>query len=116
MCRCGPLPDTTRAMRLDDVRKLALAMPDVVEAKSYGTPAFKVRGKLLARIREEGVLVVVTEPDAKEALIASNSRVYFKVPHYDGYDMVLVRLPRVKPGELRDRSVAARSLTSTTAT
>jgi hypothetical protein len=35
----------------DTVRQLALALPEVTEGTSYGTPAFHVRGKLLARLR-----------------------------------------------------------------
>ena len=41
-------------MTFDDVRKIALALDHVEESTSYGTPAFKVRGKLVARLREDG--------------------------------------------------------------
>lgn len=40
----------------DTVRRLALALPGVEEGVSYGTPAFRVRGKLLARLREDGIV------------------------------------------------------------
>ena len=36
-------------MTFDDVRKIALAWPEVEDGTSYGTPALKVRKKLLAR-------------------------------------------------------------------
>ena len=36
-------------------------MPSAEEAVSYGTPSFKVRGKLFARLREDGTLMVKTE-------------------------------------------------------
>lgn len=36
------------------VRRLALAFPAVEEETSYGTPAFRVCGKFLARLREDG--------------------------------------------------------------
>jgi hypothetical protein len=83
------------------VTKLGLRLPEVEESTSYGTPALKVKGKLVARLREEdGTLAVYTEE--KEALLASGSEVFTTTPHYDGYPMVLVRLPKVKEAELRE--------------
>jgi hypothetical protein len=41
------------------VRKIALALPGVEAGTSFGTPAFHVRGKFLARLREDGETLVV---------------------------------------------------------
>ncbi|WP_376698644.1 hypothetical protein [Bradyrhizobium aeschynomenes] len=41
-------------MTFDDVRALALAWPEVEDGTSYGTPALKVRKKLLTRLKEDG--------------------------------------------------------------
>ena len=42
----------------DDVRRLAMALPEVTERTSYGTPAFYVAGRIFARLHEDpGVLV-----------------------------------------------------------
>ena len=38
----------------ETVRRLALGFPGVEEGTSYGTQAFRVRGKFLARLREDG--------------------------------------------------------------
>jgi hypothetical protein len=43
----------------ETVREIALALPGVEEGTSYGTPAFRVRGKFLARLREDGETLVV---------------------------------------------------------
>ena len=43
----------------DDVRKLALAWPEVEDGTSYGTPALKVRKKLLVRLKEDGDSLVM---------------------------------------------------------
>lgn len=40
-------------MTFDDVRKMALAWPEVEDGSSYGTPALKVRKKMLARLKED---------------------------------------------------------------
>src|SRR5579859_4383572 len=79
-------------MTFETVRELALALPEVVEGTSWGTPAFKVRKKLIARIREEGILVVIIDLADKEFLIRSDPEVHFTLPHHDGYGAVLVRL------------------------
>jgi hypothetical protein len=85
----------------DTVRELALALPEVEETTSYGTPSFKLRRKMLARLREEGdVLVVRIDIADKEFLIDSRPDVYFTLPHYDGYAAVLVRLPAIGREEL----------------
>jgi hypothetical protein len=59
-----------------------------------------LRKKLLARLREEGVLVVMIDLDDKEFLIRTKPAIYFSTPHYDGYPAVLVRLDSVKAHEL----------------
>jgi hypothetical protein len=37
----------------DTVRRIALDLPQVEEGTSYGTPALKVKGKLIVRLRED---------------------------------------------------------------
>lgn len=86
----------------ETVRRLALALPETAEGTSYGTPAFRVRGKFLARLREEGVLVVKVGHDAQEALIRMQPESYFITPHYAGSAAVLVRLEAISDDELRD--------------
>ena len=87
----------------DDARELALALPETVEKPSYGMPGFRVREKLFARIREEGVLVLWCESiEEKEFLIEGDPEKFFTVPHYDGYPHVLVRLEAVDREELAE--------------
>src|ERR1700709_1293819 len=87
----------------DDVRELALALPETIEKPSYGTPGFRVRDKLFARIREEGVLVIWCESlEEKDFLIEGDPEKFFTTPHYDGYTNVLVRLKAVDREELAE--------------
>jgi hypothetical protein len=87
-----------------DVRAAALALPATTEKPSYGTPGFRVKDKLFARIREEGdVLVVWCEDEGeKAAMIASEPEKYFTLPHYDGHPMVLVHFRAIGKAELRE--------------
>ena len=86
----------------ETVRQLALALPEVGEGTWFGTPAFRVRGKSFARLREEGdILVVKVDIGYQEALIQTQPDTYFITPHYAGHPYVLVRLPNVDGEEVR---------------
>ena len=83
------------------LRKLALSFPGVEEGTSYGTPAFRVRKKLLARIHDAtGSLVLLTKIDEKESLLAADPKVFHTTPHYDGHGAVLIRLDRIDRRDL----------------
>jgi len=90
----------------DDVRRIALALPETGEKASYhGSPSFTVKGKSFLRIRSEaeGALVCfVADLDEKDALLASDEATFFTTPHYDGHPTVLVRLEAVGLDELAE--------------
>ena len=92
----------------DTVRQLALALPGVVEGTSYGTTAFKVRGKLLARFHQDGdSLAIKVEYAAREVLMGANPRTYYITDHYRCWPWMLVRIANVDPEELRGLLEAA---------
>ena len=85
------------------VRRLALAFPGVEEGRSYGTPGFRVRGKFLARLWEDGMtLVVKCGDDERDFRMKADPETFFVTDHYRGYPTVLVRLGRVTEDDLRD--------------
>jgi hypothetical protein len=100
----------TRAARkidFDAVRRIALELPEVEESTAYGSPAFKVRGKLLACIpvnksAEPESLGVRIDFEQRAELVATAPDVYYFTGHYANYPMVLVRLFRIHPDALRD--------------
>ncbi len=60
-------------MTFEAVRKIALGMEGVEEATSYSTPAFKVKGTMIARLRDDiGALVVRMRIEDREQLIAED--------------------------------------------
>jgi len=85
-------------MTFDDVRKLALAWPEVEDGTSYGTPALKVRKKMLVRLKEDGdSLVMPSVPlDEREMLVEREPKIFYFTDHYRDYPMVLVRLSKAK--------------------
>ena len=102
----------------DDVRALALALPEVGERTSRGHPEWRVRDRLFvwerplrrADLAHLGDRAPDTPPlgawvpdlGVKEALLASEPDLFFTTPHFDGYPMVLARLDALDPGELRE--------------
>jgi hypothetical protein len=81
----------------ETVREIALALPGVEEGPCYGTPGLRVRGKLFARLWEDGeTLVLKVGFDAREMLMAANPETFYITDHYAGYPYVLVRLPKVR--------------------
>ena len=91
------------AVTFEQVRKMALKMDGVEDAKSYGTAAFKVRGNLMARLKEDGeTLVLATTFEEREGLMAEEAETYFITDHYLNYPWVLVRLKRVKAEAMRE--------------
>jgi len=87
----------------EDVRDLALALPEAEESTSFRKPAYKVAGKAFAweSPHERGALVLRCDALELPFILASNPDAFYVTPHYDGYPMVLVRLEAI------DREVLA---------
>ena len=99
-----------------DVRRIALKLPETVEAPDRF--AFSVRHKhklkgfawvWMERItlrkprvpQPKVVAISVASLDDKEFLLALDPEKFFTEPHYNGFPAVLVRLPAVSAAELR---------------
>ncbi len=88
----------------EDLRRVALSLPATTEKPSYGTPGFRVRDKLFARVKEDGASMAVfcADESEKAALIESEPDRFFTTSHYDGRAMVLVRFAALDVAELTD--------------
>src|SRR5919112_4775198 len=102
----------------DDVRRLALAMPEAEERVSRDMRQWRVKEKLFVweRPLRRSDLEALGDaaPDgpilgarvehlvAKEALLADDPDVFFTTPHFDGYPAVLVRLDKISAAELEE--------------
>ena len=100
----------------DDVRRIALALPETTEQPSRGIPQWRVRDKgfvwerplrradveALGPAAPEGPILAARVADlgVKEALLASDPAVFFTTPHFNGYPAILVRLDRIAVAEL----------------
>jgi hypothetical protein len=79
-----------------EVSKVGRALPGVIESTSYGTPALKVDGKLLARLKEDGeTLVLRMDFVNRDLLLRAEPDLFFLTDHYLNYPSILLRLKQV---------------------
>jgi hypothetical protein len=84
-----------RGVTGNDVVALALELPAVEVGSAYGTPALRVRGTFMGRLREDGeTLAIRCDLEERPLLIDAHPGVLFITPHYETWPMVLVALPR----------------------
>ena len=84
--------------------KIAERFPGTELSTSYGTPALKVKGKFMARLRTEaeGWLAIKCDFVDREILLQAAPHVFHLTPHYQNYPMVLVDLGAIDEGALRE--------------
>jgi len=107
----------------DDVRRIALALPETSEVLSRDLRQWRVKDKLFVwerPLRRSDLAALGDDaPDgpilgarvehlgAKEALLADDAGVYFTTPHFDGYPAILVQLDRIGAEDLDEVIVEA---------
>ncbi len=89
------------------LQHLTKDLPGVETGTSYGTPALKVAGKLLMRIKDAETLVLMAALDEKERLIEMAPDIYYETDHYTGWPALLVRAAAIGDEELRLRLAEA---------
>ncbi len=107
-----------------DVRRIALKLPGTSEeVRSSGMSAWIVNKKFFAWERPlrradlealgerapTGPILGVRTADLemKDVLLASDPKVFFTTPHFDGYPAVLIRLATISTSQLKDVIVEA---------
>ena len=105
---------TKKRITFETVRKIGLALPDVEEGTSHGSPALKVRGKMFTcvpihRSAEADSLAIRLDFAQRDELIAAEPGIYYLPAHYVNYPVVLVRLSRLHEDTLRDLLAMSRS-------
>jgi hypothetical protein len=90
-------------MHYADIVRLGLAFPGTETGTSYGTAALKVRGKLLARLKEDGETLVLCAvyPEERALLIEMAPAVFHVTAHYERYPTMLIHLGAVDPIQMR---------------
>jgi hypothetical protein len=106
-------------MTIDDVARLALALPEAAEGERHGHRCWQVNGKVFAWERgfskadikrfgtepvPEGSILAVSVADLseKEAVLAANPKAFFTIEHFNNYPAILIQLKKVSAKPLRD--------------
>ena len=97
----------------DDVRRVALALPGVIEIDSDGFD-FRVAGQGFVwsyperrpgqprLIRTDIAVLYVGDEAEKQALLLGEPTLFFTAPGYDGWPLVMLRLAEVDAGRLAE--------------
>jgi hypothetical protein len=90
----------------DDVRRIALSLPETSEQASYGgRPSWRTKQRMftwLPDVEPEVLVVWVDSEEEKHALIAAEPQKFSTTPHYDGHPIVLVDLAAVDVDEVAE--------------
>lgn len=84
--------------------RIATSLPGTEVSTSYGTPAVKVRGKLMSRWRTEaeGALAIRCDFLDRQILLQAEPEVFFLTEHYRDYPMILMRMEKASAGTMLD--------------
>ena len=97
----------------DDVRRVALALPGVIEIDSDGFD-FRVAGQGFVwsyperrpgqprLIRTDIAVLYVGDEAEKQALLLGEPALFFTAPRYEGWPLVMLRLAEVDAGRLAE--------------
>jgi hypothetical protein len=86
------------------VCEIARKLPGVEDSSSYGTPALKVKGRFMCRLRTEaeGALAIRCDFLDRQILLQADPETFFVTDHYADYPMILVRLEKIRLSALPD--------------
>jgi hypothetical protein len=91
-----------RKLSLPAIRRVVVALPGVEEGTSYGTPAWRHKGKLLARLHQDGKsLVLNIGHQTRDHLLQADPGTFFVTDHYRSSAMFLVRLDKITASDLK---------------
>jgi len=91
-----------RKLSLSAIRRAVIALPGIEEGTSYGTPAWRHKGRLLARLHQDGKSIVLKVGNqTRDHLLQADPETFFVTDHYVGYPMVLARLDRLSAADIK---------------
>jgi hypothetical protein len=92
----------TRKLPLAVIRRTVSALPGIEESTSYGTPAWRHKGKPLARLHQDGRSIVLkVGNETRDHLLQADPQTFFVTDHYIGYPMVLAHLDKLSATDLK---------------
>ena len=90
-----------RKLSLPAIRRAVIALPGIEEGTSYGTPAWRRKGKLLARLHQDGESIVLNiGRETRDHLLQADPATFFVTDHYRSSAMFLARLDKLTASDL----------------
>jgi hypothetical protein len=97
-----------RKLSLAVIRRTVSALANVEEGTSYGTSAWRHKGKLLARLHQDGESIVLKVcNETRDHLLQADPQTLFITDHYIGYPTMLARLDRLSAADLKKLLIRA---------
>lgn len=85
----------------DDMRRLALSLPETFEQPAWGFPTFRVAGgKVFAGLNPDYGPGIAIDREARRELVAAEPKKFYWVPHDERYNFFRVRLEALDVDEL----------------
>ncbi|MEU5682985.1 hypothetical protein DEJ48_04705 [Streptomyces venezuelae] len=87
----------------DDVRRIALALPETVEKVAWSMPTFRVAGKMFVTVPDDETSFAVRCPKVeRDELVLAEPDKFWVAAHEAGSAWVRVRLAALDTDELKD--------------
>jgi hypothetical protein len=88
----------------EDVRRIALSLPDTTEKIAWNMPTFRVAGKMFVTVPEEETSIAVRCPkEERDELVLAEPEKFWVADHEAGFAWVRARLAALESeDELRD--------------
>lgn len=88
---------------LDDIRRMALALPEAYEADHHGVPSFRVGKKIFCTLRlDEPKMMLKLDPEDQRNVVEDSPEAIWPVPGYWGQKgSTFLRYDRLDPERTR---------------
>lgn len=86
-----------------DIQQLALGLPETTEKLAWGNPAFYVKDRMFAAIRQDGKTVAISFPREERAIyLVTDPKTFPDLEHFKDYDYMAINMKYIKRGELEE--------------
>ena len=87
---------------VDQLREIALSLPETSEKAAWGMPTFRVRNKVFAAVNPKHGIGIPISREERAELVAGEPEKFYWMSHDENYDFMRLRLEAIDPVELRE--------------
>jgi hypothetical protein len=86
----------------DDVREIALALPETTEKAAWGMPTFRVRNKIFASLSPSHGPGIRISQEERSGLVRADPAKFYWTDHDAKFGMMRLHLEAIETDELRE--------------